>query len=270
MKMNYKEEEHTVSFSRIKYTFINYFEYSSFSYIIFEKIISPFLEYIMYTIILYSVGTSSYLGSILLGTIGFVAVRNIVLNLTNMIRQEKSQSILELKEASPKELIILCIEKGIAAFIDSLILLVISFVIVILFFNLNFSLFQAIIIFGIYILILIEAVAFGIIFSGMSLLLKNTNLFFNIVMSSIQLVSGFIVPISLFPNYLKKISLTLPFTNGIQAIRLFYSSNQLVASYPLIMHEAVNMVVLFFVAIFLFRTLENYGRKNGNIISYSD
>jgi ABC-2 type transport system permease protein len=86
---------------------------------------------------------------------------------------------------------------------------------------------------------------------------------FNIAGNFIGLLTGAVIPISVFPSVIQEVARLLPITNGLFAVRAAFSGAPLGAIYGDILREALTGITYLLIAFIAFLYIETWSKRTG-------
>ena len=123
--------------------------------------------------------------------------------------------------------------------------------------------------FGLIVVIsMFAAIGLGMAFGSFGLVLRDINLFLNIFILGLIILSGANVALDQFPAPLLWISKAIPVTRGIEAARLLYDNASMSLIWPLVIQEFLMGILYFVIAYWMYRWMEYMARKHSTIDIY--
>jgi len=96
-----------------------------------------------------------------------------------------------------------------------------------------------------------------------TLVFKGIQSFVGLISGILGLLTGCIIPISVFPAPIRELAKLLPITNGLFAVRASFTGAPMSAIYGYILREALTGIVYFLIAAFVFRYIELWAKRTG-------
>jgi ABC-2 type transport system permease protein len=200
------------------------------SYLIF-RVLDPLLLYLFFAPLGAAILGPDYIKFIIIANIIFISARTCLLNLIGMFKNERENGTLGLNIAGSSSVLSLISRRLVIPFLDSLFVIVISFLYAYVLFGVKIDLKMIPALLLIIIVVLFSSSALALIAASISLAFRNVNLFNNLIIGAMQILCGVNFPIILFPNYVQNISYNLPLTNAIIGIRNIIDGAHLNANY---------------------------------------
>jgi ABC-2 type transport system permease protein len=229
------------------------------------RVLDPMLHYLFFALIGLSILGNSYLQYVIVGNIIFFTAQTLITNLIVIFRYERLFETLILNIASPISTFRIVLIRLIIPILDASLVLIISFSIAKLFFKINIQYLDIPIIMLYSIVMLFSLAGIALILASFGLVFRNVNLYLNLSLAVLLNFCGINFPTKLFPDMLEKITLFLPITNSLLAIRAVLDGKSVGETYQYILIELILGVVYFTVALFLIKLLERISRENASL-----
>jgi len=190
-------------------------------------------------------------------------------NMTHALREEQQQGTLEQMCMGNSSFAGLLLGRTLATFFWNTLIILVGGGAITLLFRLDLSLnWQAI---PIFVLTLLGLYGLGFVAGGATLLFKNVLSFTNLLQNVLLFVNGAIVPVTLFPEWLTRLSRALPTTLSIETVRLVTlegASLQEAWHIGILPSLVFHSAVWFAVGLLLFFVAEREARRRGLLGQY--
>lgn len=235
---------------------------------ILTKFLSPIFSMLFFCYLARYAYGSDNMAEWVIGNAFAVCVFPVFLGAGLILMIERHIGTLRSIIASPTSSLVIFLSRSVMHIINAFMVCAVGLTVGILIFHLEFTDFR----FDIFALILLvsmfAAIAMGMAFSSLGLIVRDINLFMNIFILGLIILSGANVRLDDFPAPLLFLSRLLPVTRGIEAARLLYSQGASDQVYLLIGQEALIGCIYFCLAYFLFRLIEHLARRHATIDLY--
>ncbi|MBG9941023.1 ABC transporter permease [Brevibacillus formosus] len=233
------------------------------SYFIFRAI-EPLLHYLFFLLIGMSILGKEYIKYIVLGNIFFLVAQTIIMNLIVMFRYERLHGTLILNVAAPTSIFRIVMTRIVIAVLDSFFVLIISFLYAYFLFGINVSN-NLFLIFAFTIMIMFSVSGFALILASFGLILSNVNLVLNLALGVLLVFSGANFPIHLLPDFLEKIAMCLPMTNGLIGLRNIYMGDSFFNNSSYMISELSVGTAYLVISMFILGIMEKLSRKQSTL-----
>lgn len=182
------------------------------------RIITPIEEMLVFGLL------AMYAGGA--GTVQYMVIGNCVVQVVigglaaaNTVAEERGLGTLPLLLASPVNRLVNYLQRGTLHIVDSLVSVVVAFVIAATLFDIDFSRTDWVSVAASVLVATFSSVCLGLLLGSLALAYADFFLVLNLLWLVILLGTGVNVPVSALPGWLQPISQALPFTRSLQAAR---------------------------------------------------
>lgn len=205
----------------------------------------------------------------LLGFIVMFYARIAILETSHDMISEASAGTLEQMYMSPLPSELLLLGRVIALLLSTTVMMVLTIGSLALLLNIHLPLNWA----GLLILLITLAGLFGftLALSGAALIFKQVDALADMIQNLLLFVTGALVPISLFPNWLAAIAQTLPITQGIVVLRAILLDGQSLSTVwanGSLLYLLIHSSLYLFGGWLIFKISERYVRRHGSLGQY--
>ncbi|MGG0720176.1 ABC transporter permease [Robertmurraya massiliosenegalensis] len=235
------------------------------SYLLFRAL-DPLMLYLFFATFGAAILGPEYIQFIIVGNVIFICGRTFLLSLIGMFLSERRLGTLGLNICSPTSTFNLIIRRLMIPFIDSLFVIVVSFLYAYVIFDVKIHLSIVPFLAMFIVVLLLSTGALSLVAASISLAFKNINLFTNVIIGLMQVLCGVYFPITLFPNAVQQISAWLPMTNTIIGIRNILEGETFSQNLIYVGKEFLIGIILFGIAAILIKIMENIAKKTGALL----
>ena len=190
-------------------------------------------------------------------------------NMTYALREEQQQGTLEQMCMGNSSFAGLLFGRTLATFIWNTLIILVGGGTIALLFRLDLSLNWQVV--PVFILTLLGLYGLGFLMGGATLLFKSVLSFSNLLQNVLLFINGAIVPVTLFPEWMTRLSRTLPTTLSIEAVRLVTiegGSLQTAWHIGILPSLVLHSTIWFGVGLLLFFVAEREARRRGLLGQY--
>ncbi|QTD40099.1 ABC transporter permease [Sporosarcina sp. Te-1] len=201
---------------------------------------------------------------------GFMALwSSIVYSSASEVQRERYYGTLELLFVTPVPFAAILIGKIIGNTVWGLLSMVIAFLYLVLFFQIEVPAVQPVLFFGSFVLVLIAISVFSFFLALAFTLSRQTNALMNFIEYPIYLVCGFLFPIAILPDWVKPISYLLPPTWAIELLRRATDETATLVQLALPFTVLFALVLIYIgIGYLCYRAVDKKARMNGKLGVY--
>ena len=210
-------------------------------------------------------GTTNFMGFIMIGTMAWMCVNQIMWSYGTFLREEQMRGTLESNWLCPINKFDFLIGGGLQPLLISFVTTAVSMVEYRFIYGIQFH--GNILLWLLLFLIMVPGMfGLGMLFASLILWAKDANAAVNVVRGIMMMVCGITFPISVMPVWLQKIAELIPFTYGIEATRkVMLMGNGIMSAGSDIMLCLAEGFVLVFLGIIAFNKTQSLVSNSGSL-----
>lgn len=213
-------------------------------------------------------GTNDYIGYIIFGTTLWMLLNMVLWSLGSHLRQEQVRGTLEATWTTPASRVSMLLGTAALQMVQSTGMLIISLLVVKFVWG-----FQVVgnlwLLAGLLFLSMGPVIGLGMLFASLVILFKETNAFVFLVRGIFMVFAGMTYPIEVLPAWMQKVSLLLPMTYSVRAVRSVALAG---APWQYVQQDVTALVLFSIVFIALgvaaFKGVERHGHRSGTLSHY--
>lgn len=186
---------------------------------IINKILVPIVQITFFAMISYYFRDSIYVEFVLIGNAVFMVVLSTILGVVTSVARDREIGIMELILLSPINRFVLLTSKAALHILDGLFMSLIGFILIMVVWGVDISLYQFVLIGILLFFISISMSMLGIFLGVLTFIYKDTISIANFSMLILLFISGINFPTELLPTPLQLLSIITPLSYGVDVIR---------------------------------------------------
>lgn len=231
------------------------------------KIISPLFQLCFFGLLAKYTHSPDEITPIIVSNIILLSSFNAIFGVGLVIREERFLGTLNSVLLSPSNRFLVFYGRAFIHIIDALSTVIIGLIFGIFFLNVNISGFEMLIIITTSLVAIFSISGFGLLIGSLGIIISDINMLLNSINLILISLSGANFPISTLPLVLRKLSLFLPYTHSVSAIKLLFTSNTN-GMITLVMTEFLLGCSYTIVAYKLFSKIEKIALTNATVDLY--
>lgn len=232
---------------------------------VFHRVLYTFLSLVFYCLIASHYTGTADLSRWVIGNSIVLCVNTCIFRLGGVFDNDRYFGRLRFIFASPTNLLITVIEKGIVSIMIAFATVVVTFLIGGLVFGMNLGSINYYGFIGAILAASFSAAGLGLMLSSFSLLSDSVNMILNIAASITMLFSGANFPVSQFPHVVQLIVKIFPLNRSISAAYLCYGDYNPEVYTRLIIGELLTGICYYLVAVSLLKVMERLAIKHATL-----
>jgi len=234
----------------------------------FVKVINPVFQLIFFSLLASFVYQTKDVTPWVIGNAFLLSMYNSMFGVGTVMVNERQFGTLASIIASPSNNFLIFVGRAFMHILDSALTVVIGFFVGYLFFGVdysqtNFLLLTISIFVGMY-----AAMGLGLLIGSFGLIVKDMNLILNTVSMGLLILTGANFPLNELPDFVQKISYILPLTRSIEAARLIVAGEHSSIILNLMLQEIIVGTAYLLAGYYLLKILERKARNGATIDLY--
>lgn len=235
---------------------------------LFFKIVNPTLQLTFFVLLARYIHGEVDLAMWIIGNALILSMYNAFFGVGTFLLSERMFGTLSLIITSPTSNLFIFISRAFIHIFDSCITVCIGLTAGIIFFKVDLSNANLIMLIVCILITMFAAMGLGLLIASVGLLVKDINLILNTSIFLLMLFTGALFPISNLPNFLQFLPNLIPLTRGIEAARNVVSGAGISDIYLLLLGELIIGLAYFIIGYLLMIVMERLSRQNGAIDFY--
>lgn len=230
-----------------------------------SKVAGPIFQVIFFSIMVSFAYKSSNITSYIIGNSIVLCTLNAIFGVGTVLTEERQMGTLKVVLASTINKFIVFVGRASFHIVDGLFTVLIGFTVGLVFFNIDLSHANLLLLLLNLIISVFSAAGLGLLIGCLGLVITDMNLIMNLASMGLLALTGANFPIEKFPAFIQGFCYLLPMTRGIQASKMIAAGAGIDSVYMLMLGEFLVGTVYILAGYGLMNTMERLARKRGTI-----
>lgn len=235
---------------------------------ILVKVINPIFQLIFFSLLASYVYQTDDVTPWLIGNAFLLSMFNSLFGVGTVMANERQFGTLTSIIASPSNHFLIFVGRAFMHIIDASSTVLIGFAVGYIFFGIDFSQTNFLMLFITIFISMYAAMGIGLLIGSIGLIVKDMNLILNTVSMGFMILTGANFPLSELPYFIQYISYSIPITRSIEAGRLIVAGGGSTSLFTLMVKEVMIGTIYIIIGYYLLKVLERKAREGADMDLY--